>query len=322
MSTFEDKPAVRASVPVLFGIMGPSGGGKTYSALRLATGIQRISGGDIGVIDSEAGRALHYADYFKFRHMDFAAPFSSMRYLEAIQHYVKKGVKTVIVDSASHEHAGAGGYLEYADAELQRLGPSMKLASFVKPSQARRAMIDGILQLKANIIFCFRAKEKVKPVKRHGKTVIEPQGFMPIASGELVYEMTACCLLLPHANGVPTWITNEIGEKMMIKSAKQFESIFAKEQPLSEDIGQQLAEWARGPAAPPAPAQEPRNYEVEGENAAKQGIEALKAFWSAIPISEQKRLKPLLDSAWKHLASNIGNGQPAGNKSGQSDEPF
>ena len=73
--TFEDREAVREQVPLLVGLMGPSGGGKTFSALRLATGFQRVSGGDIFVIDTEARRALHYADRFKFRHIAFPAPF-------------------------------------------------------------------------------------------------------------------------------------------------------------------------------------------------------------------------------------------------------
>ena len=62
--TFEAKPAVRQKVPLLCGLVGPSGGGKTFSALRLATGMQQVSGGDIYIVDTEARRALHYADRF------------------------------------------------------------------------------------------------------------------------------------------------------------------------------------------------------------------------------------------------------------------
>ena len=54
--SFEDKPATRERVPLMIGLMGPSGGGKTYSALRLATGIQRVAGGDIFMIDTERRR--------------------------------------------------------------------------------------------------------------------------------------------------------------------------------------------------------------------------------------------------------------------------
>ena len=116
--SFDDKPAIREATPLLVGIMGPSGGGKTYSALRLATGIQRVSGGDIGFIDTEARRALHYAEKFKFRHLDFRAPFGPLDYLAAVEHFVNKGVKTIIVDSMSHEHEGPGGVLEMHDQEM------------------------------------------------------------------------------------------------------------------------------------------------------------------------------------------------------------
>src|SRR6516164_9578510 len=71
---FVAKPAVRESVPLLIGLMGPSSSGKTYSALRLATGIQRVTGGEIYCIDTESRRMLHYADSFKFRHIQFDAP--------------------------------------------------------------------------------------------------------------------------------------------------------------------------------------------------------------------------------------------------------
>jgi hypothetical protein len=44
---FTANDAKREHVPLLIGLTGPSGGGKTYSALRLATGIQQVTGGDI-----------------------------------------------------------------------------------------------------------------------------------------------------------------------------------------------------------------------------------------------------------------------------------
>jgi ABC-type oligopeptide transport system ATPase subunit len=107
---FDDTPAVRRAVPLHLGLVGPSGSGKTYSALRLATGIQSIYGGDIFGIDSEANRMLHYADKFKFRHVPFAAPFDPLSYLAAVEHCVKKGAKTIIIDSASHLHEPMENY--------------------------------------------------------------------------------------------------------------------------------------------------------------------------------------------------------------------
>ena len=119
--TFDDQPAVRSHVPLLVGLMGPSGSGKTFSALRLATGIQNVSGGEIFVVDTESRRALHYADTFKFRHIAFGAPFGSLDYLAAMQHCVNKGAGVIVVDSLSHEHIGIGGYLLTQEAEVERM---------------------------------------------------------------------------------------------------------------------------------------------------------------------------------------------------------
>ena len=88
--SFDDRVATRERVPVLVGLMGPSGSGKTFSALRLAAGMQTISGGEVFVIDTEARRATHYADRFRFRHIDFGAPFGPLDYLDAIEHCVRK----------------------------------------------------------------------------------------------------------------------------------------------------------------------------------------------------------------------------------------
>lgn len=250
---FEDQPAKRERTPLLVGLMGPSGSGKTYSALRLGTGIQKVVGGDIFVIDTEAGRAKHYAEDFKFRWVEFRPPFSPLDYLSAIEHCHKKGASVIIVDSMSHEHEGPGGLLDMHDQEHQRLGGSegTKMLAWAKPKQDRRRLINSILQMQTNFVFCFRAKEKIKmlPVAgRDGRARNEPvaQGLMPIAGEEFVYEMTVNMLLYPGAMGVPTWKTEWVGERMMTKLPAQFRSLLARPVSLSEDIGRSLAEWATG----------------------------------------------------------------------------
>jgi len=253
--TFEDAPAVRQRVPLLVGLVGPSGSGKTYSALRLAGGIQRVTGGDVYMIDTEARRGLHYADLFKFRHLAFGSPFSPMDYLAAIEHCAKKGAKTILVDSMSHEHEGPGGVLEMHQTELERLGGSdrMNFLAWQKPKQMRRRLLNSLLQIDCNFIFCFRAKEKLKmvPVKQP-----QPLGWMPIAGEEFVYEMSLNILLYPNCGGVPQWHPDESGEQAMIKLPSQFRSVFDKSAPLSEEIGAALATWAAG-GAKPAPEAAP-----------------------------------------------------------------
>lgn len=250
--------AVRERVPLLIGLMGPSGGGKTFSALRLATGIQRVTGGEIYVIDTEAKRALHYADRFKFKHVPFTEPFGSRDYLEAMRFCVSQGAKTIVVDSMSHEHEGPGGMLDLHEQVLTRMAGNdyqkrerMKMLAWAEPKAARRELINGILRLEANFIFCFRAKNTSKPVKNaEGKTEVVPLGFMPIAGEEFVFEQTLNALLLPGAGGVPSWSSQNVGESTMIKLPEQFAALRGRNRPLDENLGAHLARWASGESPP------------------------------------------------------------------------
>lgn len=255
---FTDEAAVRRRVPLLIGIMGPSGGGKTYSALRLATGIQRVSGGEIFVVDTESRRALHYADQFRFRHVPFGAPFSPSDYLGALEYCAGKGATTVIVDSMSHEHEGPGGVLEMHEAEIERLSQGkedkvdkVKMLAWSRPKQERRRLINSILQLDLNLILCFRAKDKVKVIPG-GKP--ESLGWMPIAGEEFLFELTVNFLLPPTARGVPEWKTASEEQRMFLKQPGQFDAILSRPRALDEDIGEEMARWAAG--APPNPVAE------------------------------------------------------------------
>lgn len=272
---FEASDAKREHVPLLIGLTGPSGGGKTFSALRLATGIQTVTGGDIYFIDTESRRALHYADQFKFKHVQMDAPFGSLDYLAALKYCVDQGAKVIVVDSMSHEHEGPGGMVDLHDQIVDRMAGDdyakrerVKMLAWSEPKQKRRALINGILQLNANFIFCFRAKNTSKPVKgRNGRTEVEQMGFMPIAGEEFVFEMTLNALLLPGAGGVPSWTSDQIGERTMIKLPEQFRALSSMKQPLDEKIGRKLALWAAGAARPGGEGAEeakpePRQFEA------------------------------------------------------------
>jgi len=271
------------------------------SALRLATGMQQVCGGLIFGIDTEARRMCHYADMFKFQHVPFSAPFDPLSYLAAVEHCANKGAKIIIIDSASHMHEGPGGTLEAHAAEVERIAAAWKcdhnkalIPAWAKPKADLRRFLNSILQLEVNLIFCFRAKDKIKV--RPGKQP-EQLGYMPIAGEEMIFEMTLNCLLYPNSGGVPTWQPDELGEKAIIKLPQQFRDVFATKQPLSEDIGRALAEWARGGATTKADPLE------AGHAAAEKGSESLKVFWKTLTSAQQKELKPTLDSEWKFLAS-------------------
>lgn len=249
---FTHSTAVRSAVPLLIGLAGPSGGGKTYSALRLGRGIQRVDPGPLFVIDTEQRRALHYADQFDFEHVVFDAPFSPLDYLAAIEHCVRAGARTIIVDSFSHEHEGPGGVLEMHAAEVERIAAEWRIkhgkANFPawnKPKSERRRMLNTMIQFPCNYILCFRAKEKAKP--KDGDLV--DVGWMPIGGEEILFEMTARALLPPNSDGVPMWRAERPGEKLVYKLPAQFREMFGRPHALCEDDGEAMARWAAGSAA-------------------------------------------------------------------------
>lgn len=314
--TFEAVKAVRHEVPLLVGLMGCSGSGKTFSALRLATGIQRVTGGEIYVIDTESKRATHYADEFKFRHIEFKAPFGSLDYLAAMRFAVKEGAKVLVIDSMSLEHEGEDGYLDFQGKEVERMAGSdyakrerVKMAAWIKPAAHRRQMINGMMQLNANFIFCFRAKEKTKPKQGGG---IETLGFMPISGDEIAFEMTVNMLLMPKSGGVPQWRSDFVGERLMMKLPKQFEQLFADSRPLDEAHGQALAEWARGgkslggassPATDRGDAQERADKAITATPPAKSKMSP--AEWQKQAASEVMKFKRKADlNAWLKEKSN------------------
>lgn len=254
MSRFKLSEAKRGALPLFVGLCGPSGSGKTWSALRLATGIQRVAGGKLAVIDTEANRALHYADAFKFEHMPFSPPFSPDDYVEAIKACVDAGARTVVVDSMSHEHEGPGGVLEWHEQEVQRLAKAwhsnesaVQFPAWAEPKAARRRLVNAILQLHVNLICCFRAKRKVEmPKKGSNDKTPKDMGWMPIAGPEYAYELTALGVLPPGAKGVPDWTPLDPGSEMVTKRPAQFESILKQGAQLSEDMGEAMARWAMG----------------------------------------------------------------------------
>lgn len=262
--TFTFRPAVRESVGLLIGLAGASGSGKTFSAMRLAAGIA----GDkpFCVIDTEAGRAKHYADQFRFDHGDLKPPFRPSAYAEAIAAADSAGYPVIVVDSASHEHAGEGGLLDFHESELDRMAgddwkkrEAVKMAAWIKPKSEHKRFVSKLLQVRAHLILCFRAEEKIEMVRepdengRMKTKIVKKQtstgldGWVPISEKNLPYELTASFLLLATNPGIPN----------PIKLQSQHREMFPQGQPIDENAGKRIAQWAKGGNAAPATARGP-----------------------------------------------------------------
>lgn len=323
MSATTFTPAVRRNVPLLIGLAGASGSGKTFSAMLLAEGL--AGGAPFAVIDTESGRALHYADRFRFDHAEIAAPFRPDAYLGAILAADAAKYPVILVDSMSHVWAGEGGVTDWQEEELTRMAgddwkrrEACKMAAWTKPKSAHKKMVQRLLQLRAHVILCFRAEKKVEMSKdERGKTVITEKtgptvrdGWVSICEKNLPYELTASFLLTAEAPGV----------LLPIKLQDQHRAAFELSKPVTAEAGRRLGDWARGvpvekraaqsqAAAPDASLDDAIWAAGEvGADKARGGLAALGAWWSTLPVAVKKALEKRKNDEWKPIAEAAGNG--------------
>lgn len=247
--TLEFKPAKREAIPLLIGLAGGTGSGKTFSALRLARGL--ADGKPFAGIDTENGRMSHYADLFpELQVARIEAPFRPQSYGDAIEAAHKASFGVVVVDSASHEWYGDGGCLDWHD-ELMGTDQRKNLSAWIEPKREHKRFVTRLLQLNAHVILCFRAEPKVEAVRgENGRVEIKPKrtlpsagldGWIPITEKNLPFEMTCSFLLMPDAPGLPR----------PMKLPEQMKPLVPLDKPLDESVGHALAAWAAGSVGEP-----------------------------------------------------------------------
>lgn len=330
--TFSFRDAVRDEVPMMIGLCGGPGAGKTLSALKLAKGIQQVRSGPIALIDTEGGRAQKYVDIVPFKTVVMRPPFNPARFGEAIRAALAINPACVIVDSMSDEHEGEGGVLDMHDAELTRMAGNdyakrerVTQAAWIKPKAERKTFVNSLYQITTPLIFNFRAREKTKQIK-NDRGRMEPVniGWQPIAPSEIVHAMDVMAVLPLKSDGVPMWKSDKAGEGFVIKHPIQFRGVLAEGEPLSERMGAALAEWARGgspsrpaPSTSPAGASAPAAASpegggrgdsfdavlAEGREAAARGTPVLEAWWRRLDRQTRKALVDALDAELKPRAA-------------------
>lgn len=254
MDDFVIEKAVRSNIGLFIGLAGGTGSGKTYTAMRIASGIVG-KGKKFGIVDTENKRASHYADDFDFEVINFPAPFSSARYEKAVMQMFQAGYGAIVVDSVSHEHDGYGGYLDSQHSDLERrienyikkypnakeweVREKLTPSSWVVPKMDRKRMMQTFLSCSSTvpIIFCFRAEEKVF-ASEGGKLVARkvPE-WEPICGKGLPFEMTVFLMMSHEKPGVIS---------KAIKLPGKLKDMFPFDKQLGEESGQLIAKWAKG----------------------------------------------------------------------------
>ncbi|CAA0240337.1 AAA family ATPase [Tenacibaculum maritimum] len=220
------KQSKRSNVKLRIGISGPSGFGKTTSALLLAHGLTN-DWSKIAVIDTENSSASLYSNLGNYNVLDLQAPFSPERYIEAIEVCEKAGIEVCILDSITHEWSGTGGCLQIHESYGGRF------QDWAKVTPRHQAFIDKILQSNCHIITTTRRKVDYSlDVGSNGRTKVVKHGTKEITREGFEYELTVNFELI---NG-----------KHLVKVSKDRTGLFngKPEFIISSATGKKLLQWS------------------------------------------------------------------------------
>lgn len=220
--------AERHQVKLRIGLSGPSGFGKTYSALLLAYGITN-DWNKIAIIDTENKSASLYSHLGDFNVLSLEEPYSPERYLKAIKLCEESDVEIIIIDSISQEWQGKGGCLEIHE----QLGG--RFNDWGKVTPRHNAFIDAIVQSKCHIITTTRRKVDYSlDQDSNGKTKVMKLGMKEITREGFEYELTVNFELLNDKHlvsaskdrtglfmGKPEFIINSTTGKKLINWCNQ-----------------------------------------------------------------------------------------------------
>jgi hypothetical protein len=221
--------ATKSSCLLRAALFGPSGAGKTFTALRIATGL----GGRIAVIDTERGSASKYADRFVFDVLELEKP-TIANYVAAIEAAAAAGYRVLVTDSLSHPwHELLQEVDRLASAKYH--GNTWSAWSEGTPKQ--RSLIDAILGFPGHVIATMRSKtEWSMESGKGGKTKPIRVGLAPEQGKGIEYEFD---LLLELSQ-------DHIGQVVKDRTGKFQDQTLDKP---GEDFGQALAAWlSTGPA--------------------------------------------------------------------------
>jgi hypothetical protein len=253
-----DPATITDPVALSVGLYGFTGTGKTESAMRLAFGIRRITGGRVILADCDNGRGLHFcrgpsALFPETSYVDFRAPHNARDYIGLLEQMAgEKGV--LVIDNMSAEHDGEGGLLDSKEAAMyDRNGNYKEGRAAVAWNEAKtphKAMVRAFVRVNRQlpIIVTWRAQEKLdwSAKNEQGRSEPKSQGEMPIGSRDLPFEMTATYLLPIGSRGTPCLAPTERGEQMMTKIPRWFADIVKPGKAFTEDHGEAMARWAFG----------------------------------------------------------------------------
>lgn len=186
MTAFTFTKATKKASKARIAIEGPSGAGKTYTALTTA----RALGQRIALIDTEHRSASLYADEFDFDTLELDS-YDPQVLIQALAAAGQDGYEVVIVDSLSHFWMGTDGMLEQVDRAAKRSAGGNTFGGWKEMRPVERRMIEAMLAYPGHLIATMRTKtEWVIEENDRGKKVPRKIGLKAEQREGLEYEFT------------------------------------------------------------------------------------------------------------------------------------
>lgn len=267
---FQITKATKAKSLLRLAIFGPSGAGKTFTSLRIATGIAAGVGKRVCVMDTERGTASKYADRFDFDVIEMPE-IDINTYVEAINHVAANGYGVLIIDSMSHA---------WQDLlqEIDRLAHSKfrgnTWSAWSEGTPKQRSLVDAILSFPGHIIATMRSKtEWVQEDDGKGRKKPVRVGLTPEQGKGIEYEFDILMELS----------TDHIASIIKDRTGKFQDKIFTKP---DEAFGTALIEWLNDGSAPAQPSSSPN--QSTGTITEEQAIE-LSDILNQLPVERHQK---------------------------------
>lgn len=236
MSRF--KKAQKHQAKLRLAIFGPSGAGKTMSALRIAHGLDSR----VALIDSERKSASKYADRWEFDVLELDDKTISAGYVPAIQDASKEGYPVLIIDSLSHAWQEL---LEEVDSIAKAKYRGNTWSAWSEGTPKQRRLVNAILDYPGHVIATMRSDTEWNQEKdeRTGKVKPVKVGLKPQQGKGIEYEFDMLMEMnVEHFANVTKDRTGKFQDRFIEKP--------------DEDFGRELVEWLNTGNAPLPTAKE------------------------------------------------------------------
>jgi len=269
--------AVRTKAKLRLALCGPSGSGKSYTALRLAMALAGPNG-RVAVLDTERGSASLYAGQFDpddrvAFEFDVSEPadYTPATFVRSIREAADGGYEVLVLDSITH--AWEGVKAEADKGAARKAGNTWAGWADARPQE--KAMLDAMLQYPGHVIATMRVKTvwEVGESAR-GKKTYQKIGLAPEQKAGIEYEFTVTMDLDTDHQGVVTKSRcSAVADAVIQKPGAPF--------------AKTLLEWLDGaPVAPTAPTPKPAT-QANGATQRTPQEDLRAAIWTAF-----KRIAP------------------------------